>query len=507
MDTTARIRCCNQAPLVEGGKHVLYWMTAARRPAWNLALQRALRHAERLSRPLVVLEALRCDAPYASDRLHRFVLDGMAHNARAFEDAPVLYHPYVEPEVGAGRGLLERLARDACVVVTDDSPAFFLPRMLAAASRRLEVRLEAVDGNGLMPLRATERVFLRAVDFRRHLQRTLRPHLDTQPDADPFGGRTIPPPGALPAAVLRRWPAADLARLTSDGALAHLPIDHAVGVVDVPGGAGAADRMLSTFVGERLDRYADDRNQPQEQVTSGLSPYLHFGHVSPHQVLAALAEREDWAPDRLRADGRGQRTGWWRMSPESEAFLDQLVTWRELGFNWSTLRDDAGRYEGVPDWARRTLEEHAADPREHVYTREEFDAAATHDPLWNAAQTQLRVDGTIHGYLRMLWGKKILEWSRHPRDAFRTMLALNDRYALDGRDPNSTSGIGWCLGRYDRPWGPEREIFGTVRYMSSENTARKLRVRDYVRRWSVSGSGDAGSERTSESSSRSSDAE
>jgi deoxyribodipyrimidine photo-lyase len=164
----------------------------------------------------------------------------------------------------------------------------------------------------------------------------------------------------------------------------------------------------------------------------------------------------------------------------AEGFLDQLVTWRELGFNMCSKRDDFERYESLPDWAQTTLAEHASDPRQFNYTLDEFAQAETHDPLWNAAQRQLIREGKIHNYLRMLWGKKILEWSATPQDSLAVMIELNNRFALDGRDPNSYSGIFWILGRYDRAWGPERPIFGKIRYMSSDNTARKLDVTKYL---------------------------
>jgi deoxyribodipyrimidine photo-lyase len=171
------------------------------------------------------------------------------------------------------------------------------------------------------------------------------------------------------------------------------------------------------------------------------------------------------------------------MRPSAEAFLDQIVTWRELGFNLCWQRTDYDRYASLPEWARRTLAAHAADTREHVYGLEPFEAAATHDPLWNAAQRQLVREGRIHTYLRMLWGKKILQWTPSPEAALAVMVELNNKYAVDGRDPNSYAGIFWVLGRYDRAWGPERPVFGTVRYMSSVNTARKVRVKDYLRVW------------------------
>ena len=190
--------------------------------------------------------------------------------------------------------------------------------------------------------------------------------------------------------------------------------------------------------------------------------------------------QEGWTQRKLKASGGGKREGWWGTSRGAEAFLDELVTWRELGYNMCALRDDYDRYESLPEWARSTLEAHARDRRPSRYTLAQFESASTHDPLWNAAQRQLVREGRLHNYLRMLWGKKILEWSRSPRQALETMIHLNNKYALDGRDPNSYSGIFWCLGRYDRPWGPERPIFGTVRYMSSENTARKLSVKEYL---------------------------
>jgi deoxyribodipyrimidine photo-lyase len=478
----SRVRACNNAPLRADGEYVLYWMIAARRTGWSFALQRAVERAHGLRKPLVVLEALRAGYTWASERLHAFVIEGMADNARAFAGQPVTYLPYVEPQPGAGKGMLEALAARACAVVTDHTPVFFLPRMVAATARRLPVLLEAVDGNGLLPLAATEAVFPTAFAFRRFLQGVLPAHLEDAPAPDPLAGVRLPRLTALPEEVARRWPPAPTALLEGDpGALATLPVDHRVGrVPKVRGGRRAGLETLTRFVNERLALYDEVRNQPERDGTSGLSPYLHFGHISPHEVFAAVAKREGWTLEDLASKASGRRTGWWGMSAPAEAFLDQLVTWRELGFNFASKRDDGERYESLPPWARATLEKHARDRRPNLYTIEQLEEAATHDRLWNAAQVQLLREGRIHNYLRMLWGKKVLEWSPSPRHALEVMLELNNRYALDGRDPNSTSGICWCLGRYDRPWGPERPIFGTVRYMSSENTVRKLRVADYI---------------------------
>lgn len=192
---------------------------------------------------------------------------------------------------------------------------------------------------------------------------------------------------------------------------------------------------------------------------------------------------EDWFFDRIAEKATGSRSGWWGMSEAPEAFLDELITWRELGFNMCWQRNDYDRYASLPDWALKTLKVHEMDERDYVYSLEAFETAGTHDPLWNAAQTQLVREGRIHNYLRMLWGKKILEWSPTPGKALSVMIELNNKYALDGRDPNSYSGIFWVLGRYDRPWGPERPVYGKIRYMSSKNTARKVRVGEYIKQY------------------------
>ena len=216
-------------------------------------------------------------------------------------------------------------------------------------------------------------------------------------------------------------------------------------------------------------------------MSSGLSPFLHFGHCSAHEIFDAVAHHQAWDPNQISTEKNPKQ--WWGMSDNAEAFLDQLITWRELGFNMAWQNRSYTHYKSLPSWVLKTLDDHRHDPREPCYSLDEFESATTHAPLWNAAQNQLKQDGTIHNYLRMLWGKKILQWSKTPEDALSTMIQLNNKYALDGRDPNSYAGIFWILGRYDRAWGPERNIFGKVRYMTSENTARKFRTHNYVQKY------------------------
>lgn len=372
-----RLQNCNQAPINAQGDFVLYWMIAFRRFEFNFSLQRAIEWAIELKKPLVIFEPLRIGYRWASDRIHRFVIDGMADNAARVaskKNPGILYYPYVEPTLDADKGLLAALGRHACVIVTDDFPSFFVPRMVAAVAPRLSVRLEQVDSNGLLPLRATDRVFTTAFSFRAYLQKELRAHLAEFPLSDPLARVKLPAIKSLPTAITRKWPAVSSRLLNGDAReLAKIDIDHSVAALDYRGGAGAARRRLKIFLDKRLVRYSEDANKPEADARSELSPYLHYGHM----------------------------------------------------------------------------------------VRE----------------------GRIHNYLRMLWGKKILEWTATPQDALEIMVELNNRFAIDGRNPNSYSGIFWVLGRYDRPWGPERPIFGTIRYMSSDNTRKKLHVGDYLREY------------------------
>ncbi|MGD8330692.1 MAG: deoxyribodipyrimidine photolyase [Acidobacteriota bacterium] len=475
-----RIRKLTDAPARDGGEYVLYWMIANRRLQWNFALQRAVEHASERGLPLLIFEPLRAGYPWASDRLHRFVMDGMVDSLDRLAGSTVAYYPWIEPAPGDGSGLLATLAQRAAVVVTDDTPAFFYPAMLRAAAERLEVRLEAVDSVGLLPLSATEKAFSTAYSFRRFLQRALPEQLERLPQADPFARAELPPLERELDTLARGFRPTPLQDLRDTAVVGRLPIDHSVGTVELEGGASVASTRLQRFVADLLGDYGEHRNHPDEEHTSGLSPWLHFGHLSSHEVFATVAAEELWTGSLLATTADGARSGWWGMSASSEAFLDQLITWRELGFNMCRHRDDYDRYESLPEWARATLDEHRSDERPHLYDLDDFEAAETHDEIWNAAQTQLVHDGVMHNYLRMLWGKKIVEWSPTPEAALAVMIELNNKYALDGRDPNSYSGIFWVLGRYDRAWGPERPVFGKVRYMTSSSTRRKLRLKSYL---------------------------
>ncbi|MGH9203913.1 MAG: deoxyribodipyrimidine photo-lyase, partial [Vicinamibacterales bacterium] len=266
------------------------------------------------------------------------------------------------------------------------------------------------------------------------------------------------------------WPAFPKLRSlpATEDVLDGLRLDGSVLPVAQPrGGTSQGRRRLTEFVAHALARYHDDRNHPEVDGTSALSPYLHFGHLGPREV--ALAIRAADAP----ADAR-------------EAFLEQLIVRRELAINFVRNNDAYDRLDGCEPWARQTLRRHEHDPRPYRYSEEEFEAGATHDPLWNAAQRQMVTSGWMHGYVRMYWAKKILEWSANAAAALQTAIVLNDRYELDGRDPNGYTNIAWAIGgKHDRPW-PSRPVYGTIRSMSFASTSRKFDVRAYVERYGSS---------------------
>ena len=418
----------HKAARVNGdGDYVLYWMMAYRRRHFNFALERAAFWATELRKPLLIIEPLACNYPWASHRIHAFVIDGMRDNQRNFGNSPATYIPVVETEPGHLRKIFKQLESRACLIVTDDYPAFEVPRWISAIVSSSRIAVEVVDSNGILPMREAPRLFKTAASFRRYMQNTTQAAV---PLPDPLEGIELP--------KLRTVPFLQ-PTLTVPPTL-----DRTVGVVrGSRGGRSEAGRRLQAFLSGGGE-------------SSGLSPYLHFGHISSHEICRAI-----------QRSGRGDRT----------RFLDQLTTWRELGFNMCVMAENYDRYDSLPEWARRTLQKHSRDERPILYTLDQLENAATHDDVWNSAQASLLTEGHIQNRLRMLWGKKILEWSPSPEEALHRMIHLNNKYALDGRDPNSYNGIFWILGRYDRPWGPERPIFGLVRYMSSRNTARKLRTR------------------------------
>ncbi|MBX7105578.1 MAG: deoxyribodipyrimidine photolyase [Gemmataceae bacterium] len=472
----ARLRQVNDRPEQFAGRYVLYWSQMYRRLSHNHALDYALSRAVALNRPLVVYEGLRLDYPWASARHHQFILQGMADNAGRARAIGINYWPFVETPDNRAAGLLRKLAADACLIVTDDFPAFIAPRQTAAVALRSPARVVAVDGNSIVPLCLLGPAVSAAAHLRPRIHKAFTEAWQHRACAEPVFSKvtsgTIDPPFTL-------WAPANIEEF-----VAGLPIDQSVRpVAELTGGATAARTKLDVFRKERLRGYAEKRSAPcppEEGHSSELSAHLHYGHVSIEEIIARVLGR--WSPDKLNLACRGKREGYYSDDLDVNSFLDEAITWRDVGFQWHWHRaaDTRSLESALPTWAMKTLDAHAADRREHLYALEQFESADTHDSLWNAAQTELVKTGRVQNYLRMLWGKKILEWTESPGEAYRIMVHLNNKYAVDGRDPNSYTGILWCFGLFDRPWAPERPVYGTVRYMSSDNTGRKFKLAGYL---------------------------
>ena len=501
-----RIRVLKNLPIDMSGDFVVYWMTATRRYKYNAALERAVEISLSINKPLLVIEGVSVRHRWTSERVVTFMVQGLVENISIFNDLPVSYMPWVENHKDTGDGLLRRISKRSAAMVIDDYPTYLPLWVMNRATETTSVRLEAVDSTGIIPMQMSEKEFATAHSFRRYMQKNLLKAFESSPKAMPLEGveTDLTVDSAKLSEILEEvdfehtplewmWRVAQ-GKSIGRKALAPLDIDHEVRAVPTKiGGYSEARRRLDGFLINKLNRYDVGRNDTDDGAASGLSPWIHFGHISSYEILHAILEREGWTPADLDEDstGRGSRAGWWGLSASSEAFVDQLITWRELGYNFAFHRDDHHSIKSIPDWAKDTLYDHAED-RAESYTFEQIEAADTDDEVWNAAQRQLKEEGLIHNYLRMLWGKRILEWAPSPVEAAEWMIKLNDRWALDGRDPNSYTGIFWVMGRHDRPWGPKRPVFGSVRYMSSSNTKRKLKLDGYLEQWSVgttSGSG------------------
>ena len=494
--TDSRVRTMNEHPLNENGDYILYWMTACRRFAFNGSLQHAIELSAETKKPILVVEAISITHEFANDRILSFMVQGMMDNINEFKENSISYIPWVEIKQKAGSKMLSALSKKSVCVIIDDYPTYTPSKIRDAAAKHLNVRVDAVDSNGIFPMKWPEKEFATAYSFRKYVQKNLIDALQTIPKKDPTDGKynflveekIIQ--GLKKDIQFEATPLEWLWRVSEGGdvgrqAIEEFSVDHSVPTVEnTRGGVNEARIRLQKFLTYRLNKYSQDRNNPDNPAVSGLSPWIHFGHISTFEIIESLLKKEKWTPNSLNHEdtGKGTRTGWWGVSESSSSFLDQIITWRELGFNFAYNREDHATVDTIPNWAKLSMKEHMDDERT-IYSLEQLERAETHDEIWNAAQRELLRTGQMHNYMRMLWGKKILEWSPSPEIAAKNMIYINDKWALDGRDPNSYTGIFWVLGRHDRAWGPERPIFGKVRYMSSESAYRKLKLKNYLEKY------------------------
>jgi deoxyribodipyrimidine photo-lyase len=437
-----RIWELNTTP-VQKRQFVLYWMQAAQRCHYNHALEYAIQQANQLNKPVLAAFSLTDDYPEANERHYAFMLEGLKQTQTALKERDIqLIILQGNPEQ-----TISALAKDADMLITDDGYLRVQQQWRQEVADAVDCRMTDVATNIIVPVEeATEKENYSAGTLRPRIHRQLEKYL-------------IPFKHAKPkqSSLNLKFNSFDIADTTI--ALKKLRIDRMVKPSPFfAGGTKEAQKRLGYFINYKLDEYADKRNDPLEDCQSNLSPYLHFGQISPLYV----------ALETLKTTSVGK-----------DSFLEELIVRRELSHNFTHYNPNYDRYDALPDWALRTLNFHAKDKRAYLYTQQQFEDARTHDPYWNAAQTEMAITGKMHNYMRMYWGKKIIEWTKSPKTAFTIALYLNNKYELDGRDPNSFAGVAWCFGKHDRAWN-ERPVFGKVRYMNAAGLKRKFDIDGYV---------------------------
>ncbi len=437
-----RIQLCNDRPGGDG-PYVFYWMQQSQRARNNHALEYAVERANDLKKPLIVFFGLTDSFPEANGRHYRFMLEGLKETADGLRDRGI---PLVLQKVSPDEGIIT-LSEEACLVVTDRGYLRIQREWREKAAEGMKCPLVQVESDVIVPVEtASPKEEYSAGTFRpkihSHLLRFLRlPGIISLKEKEPS-----PPFASL-----------DLDDI--DGIIKTLSIDTSVnGVSWLQGGTGQAERMLQEFISGKLDRIPEERNDPSRNCISHMSPYLHFGQISPAYVATEV----------LNNDSRGR-----------DIYLEELIVRRELSMNFVFYNTSYDTFDSLPSWARKTLAVHSRDKRDYQYDLNTLESSGTHDPYWNAAQSELAHLGKMHGYMRMYWGKKIIEWTNTPEEAYSTALYLNNKYSIDGRDPNGFTGIAWCFGKHDRAW-KERDIFGKVRYMNEAGLKRKFAIDDYV---------------------------
>src|SRR5215216_5217483 len=413
-----RVKQLNEKEIVEGD-YVLYWMQEAQRAEYNHALEYAVQRANELGQPLLVIFGLMADYPEANLRHYAFLLEGLQDVKEGLKERNIKFV--------VRRGSPDEVALDAgknaSLIVCD----------MSYLSLQKEWREKVAEGADCLVIQVETEVVVPV-----ELEPT---EIDKQ-------------------SLNMKDDGLDLSNV--EEILDDMKLDRSVESVShlYRGGTREAKKILERFLESKLDTYVEHRNQPQTDDVSHMSKYLHYGHISP--IYVALKIQDANPPQE-----------------DLDSYLEELIIRRELSMNFCHYIPDYDEFSNLPDWAKKTLKDHASDEREYVYAREQLENAQTHDEYWNAAMNEMRYTGYMHNYMRMYWGKKILEWSVTPEEAYETTLYLNNKYFVDGRDPNSYANVAWVFGQHDRGW-QERAVFGKVRYMSARSLERKAKPKEYV---------------------------
>ncbi|HPG56267.1 MAG TPA: deoxyribodipyrimidine photo-lyase [Candidatus Wallbacteria bacterium] len=442
-----RIKKLNSNNPLEGD-YILYWMQASVRSEYNHALEFAINLANELKKPLLAFFAIYGRYPEANLRHFHFLLEGLDDTEKLLEKRKIKLVCRICDPVNE----IVKLSQKACAVVTDRGYLRIQKEWRKSAAEKVKCAFYQVESEAVVPVNE-------ASGKEEFAARTLRPKIHKKLDKYLI---TLPQ-GKVGASSLGLKISGEYFA-PADFNISQLNnIDKTV--FKSPRFTGGETRALETvkdFIETRLHNYDSMRNDPALNHLSHISPYLHFGQISP--VHIALLIKNSDAP-----------------AAAKEKFLEELIVRRELSFNFCEYNDKYDSHESLPEWAVQTLEGRAIDKRPYIYEMDDFEKARTHDHCWNAAQLEMIVTGKMHNYMRMYWGKKIIEWTPNYKEAYKTAIYLNNKYSLDGRDPNSFAGVAWCFGKHDRPW-TRRPVFGSIRYMNEAGLKRKFDMESYIQR-------------------------
>lgn len=447
-----RVQLLNDKSPNNDGKYVMYWMQMFKQTTHNHALNFAIQEANKRKLPLVVYEGLKYYYPWANDRIHTFILEGVEEKRKEFERLGIKYLFYLQQDNDSSKNVVAEIAKDACLIVTDDFPCFIIPEHNRRIAQKAEIPVYVVDSNGMIPLSKFEKEEYAAYTIRPKINRMLPDYLQIESDekvivrADKL---TI----NIPETLVTNENISELVK--------NCDINHQIKPSAIyKGGSQNAHKRLKYFIDSILPNYAKTRNECSLDGSSRLSAYLHFGFLSVYEIVEAINQAD--VPKESK-----------------EVFLEELIVRRELSYNFTRFNPKYDSLECLPAWTQETMRKHFHDKREKIYSIEELENFQTDDELWNAAQRELVKTGGMHNYVRMLWGKNVIGWTESYEEAFAILEDFNNKYALDGRNPNSYAGILWCFGKHDRPWF-ERNVFGTIRYMTSGSSGKKFNSKKYI---------------------------
>ena len=443
-----RIQLLNDSDIREG-EYVLYWMQQSQRADYNHALEFTIQQANKLNKMPLVAFGLMDDYPEANLRHYAFMLEGLKETIATLASRKIK----LVLRLGQPVEVALELGRKACMIICDRGYLKHQKAWRQNLAQRARCRVVQVESDVVVPLEVVS-------EKNEYAARTIRPKIHRQ--LEPYLVDLKPTRVKHPSLGIK-IKGIDLDNI--ENLLQNLNLDRSVPPVCelFKGGTSQAAKRFAGFVRHRLKNYDQHSNQPQTDDISHMSPYLHFGQISPLYLALQIGR----APDSLKVS--------------KEAYLEELIVRRELAMNFAYYTSNYDAYECIPGWAQKTLADHQLDQRDYIYNRQQLEDADTHDPYWNASMLEMKHTGFMHNYMRMYWGKKILEWSSSPQEAYRTTLAINNKYFLDGRDPNSYTGVAWIYGVHDRAW-TERPIFGKTRYMAASGLERKCDIAAYVRK-------------------------